>query len=41
MAGLPELAEGMTVCVEGAREGEYEGKAQLKATKFTRITVAE
>ena len=39
--GLPELAEGMTVCVEGAREGEYEGKAQLKATKFTRITVAE
>ena len=41
VAGLPELAEGMTVCVEGAREGEYEGKAQLKATKFTRITVAE
>ena len=41
VAGLPALAEGMTVCVEGAREGEYEGKAQLKATKFTRITVAE
>lgn len=39
--GLPELAEGMTVCVEGAREGEYEGKAQLKAGKFTRITVVE
>lgn len=39
--GLPELAEGMTVCVEGAREGEYEGKAQLKTGKFTRITVVE
>lgn len=39
--GLPELAEGMTVCVEGAREAEYEGKAQLKTGKFTRITVVE
>ena len=39
--GLPELAEGMTVRVEGAREGEYEGKAQLKTGKFTRITVVE
>ena len=39
--GLPERAEGMTVCVEGAREGEYEGKAQLKAGKCTRITVVE
>ena len=39
--GLPALAEGMKVCVEGAREGEYEGKAQLKAGKFTRISVVE